>query len=174
MKQIKNNIIFPFPGVVRYGGSNGTSILLTKQQEDWLRRYYPTQLSNHLASLMHIHRTSLTRLAKKLRLRKAAAYYLIKKELLSEKARNKIHSERLRDKWCLPRQTLYHLPQKPFTRQEIMRRHKAIERGYIPSADLSDKGRKRKVIYYDESTQRKNRFEANCIAAGFAIMEWKE
>ncbi len=166
-------MILPFPGQIIYGGSNGTSIVLTKQQEDWLRRYYPTQLSNQLACMMHIHRTSLTRLAKKLRLRKTAAYYLIKKELLSEKARNKIHSERLRDKWCLPRQTLYHLPQKPFTRQEIMRRRKAIERGYYVSSDLSESGGKRYCIFYDDETTRRPKFEANCKQAGFQVKRWE-
>lgn len=165
-------MILPFPGQIIYGGSNGTSIVLTKQQEDWLRRYYPTQLSNHLASLMHIHRTSLTRLAKKLRLTKTSAYYVKKKKQLSEKAKNKIHSERLRDKWCLPRQTKYHLPLKPFTTAEIRRRHRAIASGYYVSSDLSEAGGERYCIYYDDETIRRPRFESHCKQAGFQIKRW--
>ena len=162
-------MIAPFPSTIKRGGDNGTTIMLSREQEAWLRKYYPTELTQQLAFIMGIHRTTLARFANKLRLTKAPAYFQQKKAKLGEMAKKLIHSERLRQKWCLPRQTKYNLPQKPFTRQEIMRRRRATERGYIvgdvASAD-------RFAIFFDEHTRRMATFERNCIKAGFKIEQY--
>ena len=162
-------MILPFPGKIRYCGANGCSIVLTSEQEDWLRRYYPTELNKQLAFIMGIHRASLSRMAKKLGLTKAPAYYVMKNKRQSKHKKNMIHSERLREKWCLPRQTKYHLPMKPYTPKEIMRRRKATERGYI-TGDVT--GGDRYKLFYDEHTQRKSAFERNCVEAGFHIEQY--
>lgn len=166
-------MIQPFPNEVKYGGNNGTTIVLTREQDKWLCLFYPTTLNKKLASMMGIDRTTLTRIAKRLGLTKSHAYYQAKNELLSEQAKRLIEKERKRDSWGLTRHTKYHLPQKPFTRKELMRRHKALEKGYVLSPDLTDDGGKRHTIFYDNETKRSPRFEANCLLAGFQIKPWK-
>ena len=154
------------------GGSNGTTIMLTPEQEKWLRLYYPTELTTELAAMMGIHKVSLVRMARHRGLAKALTYYQHKNELLSQQAKEKIAAERRREHFGLPRHTHYHLPLRPFTQKEITRRNRALERGYILSPDLSESGGKRYCIYYDDSTSRRLRFEANCKQVGFQIKRW--
>ena len=64
---------------------------------------------------------------------------------------------------------------KRYTASQIRRRYIASHRyNYILADDCSDEGEHRYCIYYDENTQRDERFEYNCRRAGFLILRWIE
>jgi len=163
-------MIPPFPSHIAYGGSNGTAIILSAEQVEWLRACYPTELNTVLASMMGIHRCTLARLVRRLGLTKASDYFTKKKKTMSEKTKEIINSERRREYFGLSRHTKYHLPQKPYTKKELRRREKARLRGYLLSPDLM---KDRYTIFYSSETVRRPKFEANSRAEGFKIQQWK-
>ena len=56
---------------------------------------------------------------------------------------------------------------KPYTRSQTSHRHNALLRGYLLDEDCSEGQPGRYVIYYDDETNRSEKFEKNCIADGF-------
>ena len=62
-------------------------------------------------------------------------------------------------------------PIKRYTASQIRRRYTAVHKfNYILPDDKSD----RYTLYYDENTQRDERFEYNSRRAGFQILRWIE
>ena len=58
---------------------------------------------------------------------------------------------------------------KPYTKSQLCRRNNCLKFGYFLSTDHSEQGGERYIIYYDDNTQRRERFEKNCIADGFTF-----
>lgn len=83
-----------------------------------------------------------------------------------------IESERLREKWGLPRKTKLNIVQLPYRRSQIQRRYNAVRRGYILASDCSEGSGYRYIIYYDDKTVRSEQFERNCIRDGFRFERW--
>ena len=65
-------------------------------------------------------------------------------------------------------------PLRRYTANQIGRRRKAVKLGYILHPDKSDEGGHRYTLYYDESTQRDDKFERASWRAGFQILRWIE
>lgn len=79
-----------------------------------------------------------------------------------------IRKERLRAKYGLKRQTKLHMVALyPYTHSQVSHRHNALKRGYLLDEDCREGQPGRYVIYYDEKTNRSEKFEANCIKDGF-------
>ena len=57
----------------------------------------------------------------------------------------------------------------PYKRSQTAHRHNALKRGYLLDTDCSEGQPGRYVIYYDDETQRSEKFEANCIKDGFTF-----
>ncbi|MBO4551507.1 MAG: hypothetical protein J5733_12320, partial [Bacteroidaceae bacterium] len=55
------------------------------------------------------------------------------------------------------------------TRSQICRRYSAIKRGYILMEDCSEQGGERYNIYYDDDTERSEKFENNLKNDGFNV-----
>lgn len=159
--------IEPFPDTLLKSKALGTPYVLTEAQAEWLRRYYPDTSTHTLAALMGCSFQSVLRIAKRYGIAKDRQAL---RKCLSDIQHGIIRSERLRDKWCLPRRTTYYLPCKIYTKREIKRRWKAKkEWGYIPGDYITE----RFILFYDKQTNRNKKFEANSIKAGFEIKEIK-
>lgn len=92
---------------------------------------------------------------------------------MSENRKELIRKERQRAFYGLKRKTqLTCIVLQPYTRPQISARYNALKKGYLVAADRSEEGGMRYDIYYDENTQRTERFEDNLKALGFTIKEW--
>lgn len=86
----------------------------------------------------------------------------------SQERKESIRKEKMRIIYGLERKTrLKIIVMKKYTRSQIAHRHDALRRGYLLDEDCSEGQPGRYVIYYDDKTQRSERFEKNCIADGF-------
>lgn len=90
----------------------------------------------------------------------------------SQNRRELIAKEKRRIIYGLERKTnIKVVVMKAYTKSQIARRHNALLRGYLLDEDCSEGQPGRYVIYYDEQTERSERFERNCIADGFRFEE---
>lgn len=160
-------MIDPFPGILSRSNSLGTPYVLTDDQAGWLRRFFPVESTEEIARMMGMHRSSVTRIARRLGIAKDREAYLRR---LRDIQLRIVESERRRERWGLPRRTGYHLPTRAYTKKEISRRWNAKRKwGYIPG----DKVEERYVIFYDGNTRRNKSFEHYCEKNGFTIKELK-
>ena len=91
----------------------------------------------------------------------------------SVERKESIRKEKLRVLYGLERKTrLTAVVMTPYRKSQTSHRVNALKRGYILTEDCSEGNPDRYIIYYDEETKRSPRFEANCVADGFKIMEW--
>jgi hypothetical protein len=89
----------------------------------------------------------------------------------SQERKESIRKEKMRIIYGLERKTrLKIIVMKKYTRSQIAHRHDALRRGYLLDEDCSEGQPGRYVIYYDDKTQRSERFEKNCIKDGFTFM----
>ncbi len=162
----------PFPGIIQRSKQHATPYILTDEQKEWLRRWFPVTPDHTLAKMMGVAYMTVRRMASKLGLSKDKAAY-------SERAKRAIRqiaeSERRRARLCLPRRTRWNLPSKPYTPAQIRRRYHAIRKyGYVLAADCSEEGGHRFVIYWDKDTRRSKTFEEYSEIQGFRFKEWKD
>jgi hypothetical protein len=88
----------------------------------------------------------------------------------SKNRRELIYKEKRRIIYGLERKTnLTNLVMKPYTRSQICHRSNALLHGYLLDEDCSEGQPGRYVIYYDDETNRSERFERNCIKDGFTF-----
>lgn len=96
--------------------------------------------------------------------------YQAVKEKRSQNRRELIKKEIRRVIYGLERKTrLKTVVINPYTRSQNAHRHNALKRGYLLDMDCSEGQPGRYVIYYDDETERSERFERNCIKDGFTI-----
>jgi hypothetical protein len=94
--------------------------------------------------------------------------YQAVKEKRSQNRRELIEKEKRRIIYGLERKTnIKVVVMKPYTRSQTHHRHNALKRGYLLDEDCSEGQPGRYVIYYDDETNRSEKFEANCIKDGF-------
>lgn len=88
----------------------------------------------------------------------------------SELRKEMIRKEKRRIIYGMERKTkLKVVVLKPYTQSQAYHRHSALRRGYLLDVDCSEGQPGRYVIYYDDETQRSERFEKNCIKDGFTF-----
>jgi hypothetical protein len=89
-------------------------------------------------------------------------------EKRSHERKESIRKEKMRLLYGLERKTkLKPVVLVPYKRSQAHHRHNALKRGYLLDEDCSEGSPGRYVIYYDDETQRSERFERNCIKDGF-------
>lgn len=94
--------------------------------------------------------------------------YQASMEKRSQNRRELIEKEKRRIIYGLERKTnIKVVVMKPYTRSQTHHRHNALLRGYLLDEDCSEGQPGRYVIYYDDETNRSERFEKNCIKDGF-------
>ena len=92
-------------------------------------------------------------------------------EKRSQERKESIRKEKMRVVYGLERKTkLKAVVLCPYKRSQTSHRHNALSRGYLLDEDCSEGSPGRYVIYYDDETQRSERFEKNCIKDGFTFM----
>ena len=102
-----------------------------------------------------------------LRRRDPKKYESISK-MRSKNRRELIAKEKLRIIYGLERKTrLKTVVMKAYTRSQRHHRHNALLRGYLLDEDCREGQPGRYVIYYDDETERSEKFEQNCIKDGF-------
>jgi hypothetical protein len=89
---------------------------------------------------------------------------------MSDSRRELIRKERMREIYGLKRETKIRLPLNKFTRRQVCHRSNAMKRGYFYMADCSPESGERYNIYYDQDTQRSEKFEQNLLKDGFKIL----
>ena len=98
------------------------------------------------------------------------------KAMMEKKSRDRkelVKKEYRRMIYGLERQTkLTGLVLRKYTKSQIGHRYNAMKRGYILYDDCSDEGGERYNIYYDENSQRGERFEQNLRKDGFILKPW--
>lgn len=88
----------------------------------------------------------------------------------SDNRRKLIEQEKRRIIYGLERKTkLKVVVMKPYTRSQLHHRCNAMKRGYLLDTDCSEGQSGRYVIYYDDETERSEKFEQNCIKDGFTF-----
>jgi hypothetical protein len=90
----------------------------------------------------------------------------------SEDRKRVMEEERKRIRLGLRRKTRLHLPVNNYSIRELSRRYYALNRGYIV-ADRTDIEHRR-VIWYDEDTDRGERFERNAVKDGWCVEPLKK
>lgn len=89
----------------------------------------------------------------------------------SENRRELIEKEKRRIIYGLERKTkIKVVVMKPYTRSQSHHRYCALKRGYLLDEDCREGQPGRYVIYYDDETERSEKFEQNCIKDGFTFM----
>lgn len=84
--------------------------------------------------------------------------------------KEQIRKEKLRVSYGLERKTkLKCVVMCKYTRRQVSHRHNALKYGYFLSEDQSESGGERYVIFYDDDTVRRPKFEENCIKDGFTF-----
>ena len=96
--------------------------------------------------------------------------YEAMRQRMRENRRELIRKERMRQTYSLTRETKIRLPLNKFTRSQTCHRYNALKRGYFVMADCSEQGGERYHIYYDQDTQRSEKFEQNLLKDGFKIL----
>lgn len=89
---------------------------------------------------------------------------------MGDNRRELIRKERMRELYGLKRETKIRLPLNKFTRRQVCHRSNAMKRGYFYMADCSPESGERYNIYYDQDTQRSEKFEQNLLKDGFKIL----
>lgn len=85
--------------------------------------------------------------------------------------REQIRKEYMRVMYGLERKTkLPFIVMHKYTRSQLCRRHQALKYGYFLSEDKSEAGGERYVIFYDDDTVRRPKFEENCRKDGFTFV----
>jgi hypothetical protein len=85
-----------------------------------------------------------------------------------QERKESIRKEKRRIIYGLERKTnLKMIVMKKYTQSQTHHRHSALQRGYLLDVDCSEGQPGRYVIYYDDETNRSEKFEKNCIADGF-------
>lgn len=102
-----------------------------------------------------------------LRRKNPRKYKEVKKHCVDER-KEMIRKEKLRIKYGLERQTSLHLPEDKYTRSQVCRRYNALKKGYILNPDRKNR-EDRYVIFYDNDTERSEKFEENCMKDGFTF-----
>lgn len=87
----------------------------------------------------------------------------------SDEAKDRWRKEKRRVVLGMERKYKLRVAFRPYTRREINRRHYALLHGYFLSEDHSEQGGERYIIFYDDQTQRCEKFERNCTAEGFTF-----
>lgn len=223
----------------RTGVQHTQKIVLTPEQEAWLRRWFPETENGVLAQAAGMSPSSLSRLARDFGLKKSEAgmHAIMKRQGKKAKKSNERNGlyERLRAngpseatkagtakmwediragrrlhpmhvlKARHPRRYRKMIEQRSATRRELIRKEKwrvyyglrqqsalpfirvnnytksqsnhrynAQRRGYFVMEDCSEASGERYNIYYDQDTQRSERFERNLRADGFTLIEYIE
>lgn len=84
--------------------------------------------------------------------------------------RELIRKEKMRMLYGLERKTNIKVAVlSPYRRSQLHHRCNALKRGYLLDEDCSEGQPGRYVIYYDDETERSERFEQNCIKDGFTF-----
>lgn len=86
-----------------------------------------------------------------------------------EKRRETIKKERLRLFYGLKRKTKLRVSYQSYMPSQITCRSEALRRGYLLSEDKSDEGGERYKIFWDEETERSEKFEKRCNKHGFKL-----
>lgn len=87
---------------------------------------------------------------------------------ISERVRAEIATDKKRMSWGLPQKTNRDLVVDPYTKSQTYNRAIAKKRGYIVG-DRSENSGERYTIYYDEATDRSERFEMTLDKDGFTV-----
>ena len=104
-------------------------------------------------------------------LRRDPKKYKAVSEMRSQNRRKLIEKEKQRIIYGLERKTkIKVVVMKPYTRSQAYHRYSALKRGYLLDEDCSEGQPGRYVIYYDDETERSEKFEQNCIKDGFTFM----
>lgn len=104
-------------------------------------------------------------------LRRDPKKYKAVSEMRSQNRRKLIAKEKQRIIYGLKRKTkIKVVVMKPYTRSQSHHRYSALKRGYLLDEDCREGQPGRYVIYYDDETQRSDKFEQNCIKDGFTFM----
>lgn len=91
----------------------------------------------------------------------------------SESRKELWRQERFRQQYGLARQTNLQMPEVNFTKRQICHRYNAQQRGYIiTECSRRQDSPYRFVIFYDDDTERSEKFERNLIKDGFEPREW--
>lgn len=159
--------INPFPGVVT---KKSRVFVLTQDQEDWLRTYYPLICNNLLMELTGLSSHTLLRFSRKFGLKKSLDGMHAINEQRSKTLKETNRKERLRLMYGMKRKHKYYIALKPYRRSQLQHRHGALQRGYLLAEDCSEQGGERWNICYDSDTQRSERFERNLIKDGFHVL----
>jgi len=93
---------------------------------------------------------------------------------MSDERRDTIRKEKRRVLYGMERKTRLRIVLCKYTKRQVSHRYNALKRGYIIMEDCSEQSGERYNIYYDDKTQRSQRFEQNLEKDGFHVKEWRE
>ena len=89
---------------------------------------------------------------------------------MSEDRKALWRKERRRKLYGMQQETKLLIRVNPYTDTQRNHRYNALRRGYFLSTDTSEEGGERFIIYYDDNTDRAEKFEKNCIKDGFKFV----
>lgn len=100
-----------------------------------------------------------------------AERYALSMEKRAKSRTELLRRERQRKLYGLPQKTAIHkaVTLNTYTLSQRHHRCSALKRGYLLDVDCSEGSPGRYIIYYDDETERSEKFEANCIADGFTF-----
>lgn len=157
-------------------------LVLTPAQEEWLREVFPTNPSKAIAEVLGVNVRTVIRMARVRGLDKDAQYIkdcfdicrrraaeirrntelsVEHRKKISHAVRESFRRDRVRKTIGLQPLRNFHIPEVNFTRSQHAGRCNAVHKyNYLLDYPTPASGIERYTIYYDEQTERSQRFEA--------------
>ena len=157
-------------------------LVLTPAQEEWLREVFPTNPSKAIAEVLGVTTRTLARMARVRGIEKDARYLtecqnrsrataaeirrnaelsVEHRKKISHAVRESFRRDRVRKTIGLQPLHNFYIPEVNFTRSQHAGRCNAVRKyNYLLDYPTPASGIERYTIYYDEQTERSQRFEA--------------
>lgn len=176
----------PFPGTVKREKGYNRKIVLTKEQEGWIREYAPTTPKKKLSeitglSMQWIYQFTYRNNIENCKQRGKGWQWTKKlrgEEFMREMCKRKSETvrkiyklERLRVLYGMKKKTNLYIIQKQFTQRQYHLRSQAAKAGYTFHHRADETTGLRWIIYHDKDTIRSRELEGKLEKEGFRILE---
>lgn len=160
----------PFPGELQKRVCKSHPYTLNDDQKEWMREVFPVTENKQIMAELGVSWPTLHKLSNELGLKKNPDWLKsVRAKMVDEHKRmNRHHRVLLMSGHKITRCTNLRL--QPYTKRQIDLRRSALNRGYLLDEDISEGSSGRYAIYYDEETQRSERFEATCRRHGLTLL----
>ena len=167
----------PFPGNIKRAKTGYHPYILNREQKRWLKETFPVTENRLVEKAMGVTHPTLYRIAHDMKLKKSEDGLKAIKQRAADNHRLMNKHERLRLMSGQKQEKCGNIRIRSYTRKQAHCRYRAAALyNYIiyPGKSMKEHDPDRFKIFYDEQTERSNRFEKTCIRYGLKIEPMKQ